>query len=57
MSLTKSQVLSSIAEKAEISKKQAGLAIEALVKMAYKGAGDGFKIPGLGKLVKPAEES
>ena len=52
MSLTKSQIIAGVAEKAEISKKQAAAAIEALVQMAYKGASDGFKIPGLGKLVK-----
>ena len=28
------------------------VAVEALVAMAYKGAKDGFTVPGLGKLVK-----
>lgn len=51
-SLTKSQVVAGVAEGAEISKKQAAAVIEALVNMAYKGAKDGFTIPGLGKLVK-----
>ncbi len=50
--MTKSQVVAKVAEAAEVSKKQAAAAIEALVVMAYKGAADGFKIPGLGKLVK-----
>ena len=50
--LTKSQVVAGVAEGAEISKKQAKAAIETLVTMAYKGAKDGFVIPGLGKLVK-----
>ena len=50
-SLTKSQIVSGVAEKAEISKKQAAAAIEALVAMAYKGAKDAFTVPGLGKLV------
>jgi DNA-binding protein HU-beta len=50
--LTKSQILAGVADAAGISKKQAAAAIEALVCMAYKGAKDGFKIPGLGKLVK-----
>ena len=50
-SLTKSQVLAGVAEAAEISKKQATAAVEALVAMACKGAKDGFKVPGLGKLV------
>ena len=52
MAKTKSQIIAGVAQAAEISKKQAAAAIEALVQMAYKGAGDGFKIPDLGKLVK-----
>jgi DNA-binding protein HU-beta len=51
MAITKSNVISGMAEKAEISKKQAAAALEALVNMAYKGAKDKFPIPGLGKLV------
>jgi DNA-binding protein HU-beta len=50
-SMTKSQVVAGVAEKAEITKKQAVAAVEALVAMAYKGAKDAFTIPGLGKLV------
>ena len=50
-SMTKSQIVAGVAEASEISKKQAGATIEALVAMAYKGAKDGFTIPGLGKLV------
>ncbi len=50
--LTKSQIVAGIAEGAEITKKQANLAIDTLVAMAYKGAKDGFVIPGLGKLIK-----
>ena len=49
--MTKSQVLASVAEKAEISKKQAAAAVEALVALAYKNAKNGFTLPGLGKLV------
>ena len=52
MSLTKSQIIAEVAETAGISKMQAETAIEALIKMAHKGASDGFKIPGLGKLIK-----
>lgn len=48
---TKSQIIAGIAEKAETSKKQAKTMLEALVAMAYKEAVNGFKIPGLGKLV------
>ena len=50
-SLTKSQVLASVAETAEISKKQAAAAVEALVALAYKNAKNSFTLPGLGKLV------
>jgi DNA-binding protein HU-beta len=48
---TKTQVIAELAEKADISKKQAGLALAALVELAYKEAKIGFTIPGLGKLV------
>ena len=48
---TKSQVIAGIAEASEISKKQGKAVLEALVAMAYKEAVNGFKIPGLGKLV------
>jgi DNA-binding protein HU-beta len=48
---TKSQIIDGIAKAAAINKKQAKAALEALVAMAYKGAKDGFTIPGLGKLV------
>ena len=50
-SKTKSEIISGIADATEITKKQAGIALEALVCMAYKGAKDAFTIPGLGKLV------
>ena len=49
--LTKSQIVAGVAEKTGITKKQAALALETLVAMAYKGAKDAFTIPGLGKLV------
>ena len=51
-SLTKSQIIAGVAEAVGLTKKQAAATIEALVKMAYQGAKDGFTIPGLGKLVK-----
>ena len=50
-SKTKSEIIAGIAEATEITKKQAGIALEELVSMAYKGAKDKFVIPGLGKLV------
>jgi DNA-binding protein HU-beta len=49
--LTKSQIVTNVAEAAEITKKQAGVALDALVDMAYKNAKAGFTVPGLGKLV------
>lgn len=51
---TKAQLITAIAEKADISKLQARTAMESLLEFAYKGAKSekGFTIPGLGKLVK-----
>ncbi len=50
--LTKSQVITSVAEEADITKVQAKAALEQLSVLAYKHAEDGFTIPGIGKLVK-----
>lgn len=50
-SMTKAQLVAGVAEAAGINKKQAVAAVEALVNMAYKGAKNGFTVPGLGKLV------
>lgn len=49
---TKTQIIAGMAEAAGISKVQAKGALDALVDMAYKGAKDGFTIPGIGKLLK-----
>ena len=49
--LTKSQIVSAVAEKNNLSKKQAGEILEQLAELAYKHAKDSFTIPGLGKLV------
>lgn len=49
--MTKSQIIAGLAENCEMTKKQAAATIEALVCMAYKGAANGFTVPGLGKLV------
>jgi DNA-binding protein HU-beta len=49
--MTKSQIVAGVAEAAGITKKQAVAAIDGLVAMAYKGAKNGFTVPGLGKLV------
>jgi DNA-binding protein HU-beta len=50
--LTKTQIVAGVADAAGITKAQAKTALEALSAMAYKGAKDGFTIPGIGKLVK-----
>ena len=49
--MTKSAIVAGVADAAGINKKQAVAAIEALVKLAYKNAKNGFTIPGLGKVV------
>ena len=49
--LSKSQLTAAIAEKAEISKKQAGEILDHLASLAYKHAKDTFTLPGIGKLV------
>lgn len=52
--MTKSQMLQALAEKLNVSKKQAGEMVEALVDLAYshvKSSGE-FVLPGVGKLVK-----
>ncbi len=50
-SLTKSQIVASIADAVGLSKKQAGECLETLVALAYKNAKNSFTLPGLGKLV------
>jgi DNA-binding protein HU-beta len=49
--MTKSAVLSTLATKTGVSKKQAALFVDELVKLAYKEAKNTFTLPGLGKLV------
>jgi DNA-binding protein HU-beta len=49
--LSKSQLVTAIAEKAEISKKQAGEILDHLAALSYKHAKDTFTLPGIGKLV------
>lgn len=49
--LTKSQIAATLAEKAEISKKQAVTILDELAALAYKQAKNSFTIPGIGKLV------
>ena len=49
--LSKSQIAATIAEKNDISKKQAVAILEQLAEMAYKNAKNSFTLPGIGKLV------
>src|SRR2546423_518397 len=49
--MTKSQIATHMAEKSEISKKQASKFMEELAMLAYKQAKNSFTIPGVGKLV------
>ena len=49
--LTKSQVLSALAEAAGITKKQSAEIMEIIVELAYKNAKNTFTLPGIGKLV------
>ena len=49
--MTKSQILKTLAERTDLTKKQATAVMEEMVSMAYKEAKNGFTIPGLGKLV------
>ncbi|GMV97125.1 MAG: HU family DNA-binding protein [Phycisphaerae bacterium] len=49
--LSKSAVAAALAEKADITKKQAALLLEELANLAYREAKNSFTLPGLGKLV------
>lgn len=49
--MTKSQILKTLVEKTDLSKKQVVAVIEELAGLAYKEARNGFTVPGLGKLV------
>lgn len=49
--MTKSQIIAAVAEKSDLSKKQASAVLETLAELAYKNAKNGFTVPGLGKIV------
>jgi DNA-binding protein HU-beta len=49
--LSKSQIASEIAEKNQLTKKQAVEILDFIAELAYKNAKNSFTIPGLGKLV------
>lgn len=49
--MTKAQIISYLAEKNDLTKKQAAEFMDTLTNLAYKEAKKGFTLPGLGKLV------
>lgn len=49
--MTKSQALTSLAERTGLTKGQCGQFLDELASLAYTEAKNGFTIPGLGKLV------
>ncbi len=49
--LSKSQIVTLVAEKNGLSKKQAAEILDFIAALAYKHAKDTFTLPGLGKLV------
>jgi DNA-binding protein HU-beta len=49
--LSKSQIATSVADKAQISKKAASEILDHLADLAYKNAKNSFTLPGIGKLV------
>jgi DNA-binding protein HU-beta len=49
--LTKSQIATAVAEKANLPKRQAVEILEIIADLAYKNAKNSFTLPGLGKLV------
>jgi DNA-binding protein HU-beta len=49
--MTKSQFIAKLAEKASLTKKAAGEVLDFIAQTAYKEAKNSFTLPGLGKLV------
>ena len=49
--LTKAQLIATLAEKADLSKKQITDVLNAQMELAYGEAKNGYTIPGIGKLV------
>jgi len=47
--LTKSQIISAVAETVGLTQKQSAATLEAIVNLAYKNAKNSFTLPGLGK--------
>jgi len=51
MAMTKTQVQAALAERTGLSKKEVKTFFEEMASLAYGEAGNGFAIPGIGKLV------
>ena len=49
--LTKSQIVTTLAEKVVVTKKQAAQLLDLVAELAYKQAKNTFTLPGIGKLV------
>jgi DNA-binding protein HU-beta len=49
--LSKAQITALVAEKSQLSKKQAAEILDHIAQLAYKHAKDTFTLPGIGKLV------
>jgi DNA-binding protein HU-beta len=49
--MTKAQIVTSLAEKTGLTKKDVAAVLEEMKELAYREARTGFTIPGLGKLV------
>jgi DNA-binding protein HU-beta len=55
--MTKAQIITSLAETSELSKKQITTVMEAQTALAYEQAKNGYTIPGIGKLVVVARKA
>jgi DNA-binding protein HU-beta len=55
--MTKSQIMTKVAETCGVTKKEVAGIVEAVVQLAYNEAKKGFTVPGLGKLVVVARKA
>ncbi len=55
--MTKAQIIASLAESSDLSKKQVNAVMEAQMALAYEQAKNGYTIPGIGKLVVVARKA
>jgi DNA-binding protein HU-beta len=49
--MTKTQTIAALAEKTGLTKAQVGNVLDETAQLAYREAGNGFTLPGIGKLV------